>query len=105
MGNKLFKSDRILGKSKCVIGFTEALSIAAAHWWRVLGLPAWLLGLIMQLLGDSVSDSVKGRSLFQVLRVVEGEGNGTPLQYSCLETPMDGGAWWAAVHGVTKSQT
>ena len=32
-------------------------------------------------------------------------GNGTPLQYSCLENPMDGGAWWAAVHGVTKSQT
>ena len=34
-----------------------------------------------------------------------GEGNGTPLQYSCLENPTDGGAWWAAVHGVTKSQT
>ena len=34
-----------------------------------------------------------------------GEGNGNPLQYSCLENPMDGGAWWAAVHGVTKSQT
>ena len=34
-----------------------------------------------------------------------GEGNGTPLQYSCLENPMDGGAWYAAVHGVTKSQT
>ena len=34
-----------------------------------------------------------------------GEGNGTPLQYSCLENPMDGGAWWAAVHGVAKSQT
>ena len=33
------------------------------------------------------------------------EGNGTPLQYSCLENPMDGGAWWAAVHGVSKSQT
>ena len=33
------------------------------------------------------------------------EGNGTPLQHSCLENPMDGGAWWAAVHGVTKSQT
>ena len=30
---------------------------------------------------------------------------GTPLQYSCLENPMDGGAWWAAVHGVTKSRT
>ena len=34
-----------------------------------------------------------------------GEGNGTPLQYSCLENPMDGGAWWATVHGVSKSQT
>ena len=30
---------------------------------------------------------------------------GTPLQYSCLENPMDGGAWWAAVHGVAKSRT
>jgi len=36
---------------------------------------------------------------------IVGEGNGTPLQYSCLENPMDGGAWWAAVHGVTKSRT
>ena len=34
-----------------------------------------------------------------------GEGNGTPLQYSCLENPMVGGPWWAAVHGVAKSQT
>ena len=34
-----------------------------------------------------------------------GEGDGTPLQYSCLKNPMDGGAWWAAIHGVTKSQT
>ena len=34
-----------------------------------------------------------------------GEGDGTPLQYSCLENPMDGGAWWAAVHGVAKSRT
>ena len=32
-----------------------------------------------------------------------GECNGTPLQHSCLENPMDGGAWWAAVHGVSKS--
>ena len=33
-----------------------------------------------------------------------GEGNGNPLQYSCLEYLMDTGAWWAAVHGITKSQ-
>ena len=35
---------------------------------------------------------------------LSGEGNGTPLQYSCLENPIDGGAWWATVHGVTKSR-
>ena len=34
-----------------------------------------------------------------------GEGNGTPLRYSCLENPVDRGAWWAAVHGVTQSRT
>ena len=39
------------------------------------------------------------------LRGVVEEGNGTPFQYSCLENPMDGGPWWATVHGVAKSQT
>ena len=34
-----------------------------------------------------------------------GGGHGSPLQYSCLEKPMDRGAWWAAVHGATKSRT
>ena len=34
-----------------------------------------------------------------------GEGNGNPLQYACLRDPMDGGAWWATVHGVAKSWT
>ena len=34
-----------------------------------------------------------------------GEGNGNPLQYSCLENPMDGRAWWATIHGVAESQT
>ena len=34
-----------------------------------------------------------------------GEGDSTPLQYSCLENPMDGGAWWATVHGVAKRRT
>ena len=33
------------------------------------------------------------------------EGNGNPLQYSCLENPMDGGSWWAIVHGVARSWT
>ena len=44
--------------------------------------------------------------LFNTLsRLVIGEGNGNPLQCSCLENPRDGGAWWAAVYGVTQSQT
>ena len=49
----------------------------------------------------------KQGALFPCFRVYRqyGEGNGTPLQYSCLGNPMDGGAWWAAVHGVAKSQT
>ena len=41
----------------------------------------------------------------ECLRPSHGEGNGTPLQYSCLENPMDGGARWAAVRGVAKSRT
>ena len=44
--------------------------------------------------GDTGSISVWGKSL--------GEGNGNPLQYFCLENPMDRGAWWATVHEVTK---
>ena len=40
-----------------------------------------------------------------LLQLIMGEGNGTPLQYCCPENPMDRGAWWAAVHGVAKSQT
>ena len=47
--------------------------------------------------GDPGSIPVRGRS--------PGEGNGNPLQYSCLENPMDGGAWRATVHGVPKSRT
>ena len=44
-------------------------------------------------------------TVFEFSRQLYGEGNGTPLQYSCLENPMDGGAWWAAVHWVAKSRT
>ena len=39
-----------------------------------------------------------------VVSSVKGEGNGNPLQYSCLENPMDGGAWWAAIHGVASER-
>ena len=38
-------------------------------------------------------------------KIISGEGDDTPLQYSCQENPMDGEAWWAAIHGVAKSRT
>ena len=43
--------------------------------------------------------------IFKKISCEPREGNGMPLQYSCLENPMDGAAWWAAVHGVAKSRT
>ena len=52
----------------------------------------------------NVSSPTHSNKLSQV-RACIGEGNGTPLQHSCLESPMDEGAWWAAVHGVAKSRT
>ena len=42
---------------------------------------------------------------YALLCLIRGEGNGTPLQYSCLENPVDRGAWWAAVSGVAQSRT
>ena len=51
------------------------------------------------------AELLKHRTILKSSAFHEGEGNGTPLQYSCLENPMDGGAWLATVHGVPKSQT
>ena len=48
------------------------------------------------------SVSSTGTNIWLLVRSICGEGNGTPLQYSCPENPMDGGAWWAAVHGVAR---
>ena len=52
-----------------------------------------------------VSRCVDCRQVRGSLCIFLGEGNGTPFKYFCLENPMDGGAWWAAVHGVAKSRT
>ena len=53
----------------------------------------------------ATADLLTTSIILSCLEYYIGEGNGTPLQYSCLENPMDRGAWWAAVHGVTKSRT
>ena len=49
--------------------------------------------------------TAKGSWKTEDMRLPDGKGNGTPLQHSCLENPMDGGAWWVAVHGVATSRT
>ena len=53
---------------------------------------------------ETVSDFIFGGSKITTDGEISHEGNGNPLQYSCLENYMDRGAWWATIHGVTKSQ-
>ena len=68
---------------------------------RAYGLPLWLSGKESNWDAEDTRDAVSipgsGRS--------PGEGNGNPLQYSCLENPMDRGAWWATVYRVAESRT
>ena len=52
-----------------------------------------------------MEDSIASPDYAEYLYLLFGEGDGTPLQYSCLENPTDGGAWSATVRGVAKSQT
>ena len=55
--------------------------------------------------GREMGGRFKRKGMHSYLWLIHREGDGTPLQYSCLENPMDGGAWWAAVRGVAKSRT
>ena len=63
---------------------------------------AWILAKVVMLPkeGDNIEEYNKVKAFLTV-----GEGGGNPLQYSCLENPMDRGAWWTAVHEVAESQT
>ena len=69
------------------------------HFLKLLecGLPWWFIGK------ESACQCSKFKFDPWVERRSPGEGNGNPLQYSCLENPMDRGAWWAIVHGVAKN--
>ena len=75
---------------------TPVLLPGKSHGWRSLvGCSPW---------GHEESDTTE-RLHFHFSLSCVGKGNGTPLQYSCLENPRDGGAWWAAVCGVAQSWT
>ena len=75
---------------------TPVLLPGRSHGWRSLvGCSPW---------GHEESDTTK-RLPFHFSLSCIGEGNGNSLQCSCLENPRDGGAWWAAIYGVTQSQT
>ena len=98
-----------------MIGSTERLTgnmksppeVSWRKWgWTVEGLlsPGLNAKALSCLISFSLHCNFKRCVLFQGNTGVR-EGNGTPLQYSCLENPMNGGAWWAAVHGVSKSRT
>ena len=75
---------------------TPVLLPGKSHGWRSLvGCCPW---------GRKESDTTERLHLhFSLIWI--GEGNGNPLQCSCLENPRDGGAWWAAIYGVAQSQT
>ena len=75
---------------------TPVLLPGKSHGWRSLvGCSPW---------GREESDTTEWLHLHFSLSCIE-EGNGNPLQCSCLENPRNSGAWWAAVYGVTQSQT
>ena len=75
---------------------TPVLLPGKSHGWRSLvGCSPW---------GREESDTTE-RLHFHFWLSCIGQGNGNPLQCSCLENPRDGGAWWAAIYGVTQSRT
>ena len=75
---------------------TPVLLPGKSHGWRsLIGCSPW---------GHEESDMTEQLPFCFSLSCI-GEGNGNPLQCSCLESPRDGGAWWAAVYGVTQSDT
>ena len=84
--------------------------MTAWHWMACLVfiLPPLLapLGISLQIgMAQCLLSSVGIIAVYTYFSIEFGEGNGTPLQYSCLKNPMDGGAWQAAVHGVAELDT
>ena len=88
----------------CQISTTWLYQMFSPHWWKSVCLLEWPIEVIWDL-AFILGWLQRANNFWERLLWYVGEGNGNPLQYSCLENPMDGGAWWAAVHGVPKSWT
>ena len=73
------------------------------NWVLRFSWASLVVRVVKNLLANAEDSSILG-SILDSGRSAGG-GNGNPLKYSCLENPMDGGAWWATVHGVAKNQT
>ena len=76
------------------------MTVALTGSFDWLSVPNVILHYIPQ-----IASPGKDQNLQFKVQFLLGEGNGNPLQHSCLENPMDGGAWWATVHGVARSRT
>ena len=95
-GIRVFSNESVLLIQRRQWHPTPVLLPGKSHGWRrLVGCSPW---------GHKESDMTE-RLHFHFSLSCTGKGNGNPLQCSCLENPMDRGAWWAAVHGVSKSQT
>ena len=68
-------------------------------------MPVYTMETVRDFIFRGSKITADGDCSHEIKRCLLGEGNDTPLQYSCLENPMDGGAWWAPVHGVAKNRT
>ena len=86
------------------IGVLASVLPKKSQDWSPLEWTGWI-SLQSKGLSRVFSNTTVQKHQFFGTQLSSGEGNGNPLQYSCLENPMDGGAWWAAVHGVTRSWT
>ena len=76
-----------------IVSFFHSVSFLCSYYYKFLP-PHFLIPLV----GENIS-------FIQKVAFYIGEGNGNPLQYSCLKNPLDGGAWWAAIYGVAQSRT
>ena len=86
--------------SRLVIAFLSRSKLLLISWLQspsaVILEPRKIKSVTLSIVSPSICHEVMG---------LDGEGNGTPLQYSCLENPMDGGAWKPTVHGVAEGRT